>query len=110
MKQTLGVIIPYKKGNNYAPHIWELHESQSLGTEEFTIARFAKSEGLGSESIDSFITDITILTCPNNLKTDAPCQRERVVMLNQLHEIAEEHGSRVDYAGKCCEGTSDHDI
>ena len=67
----------------------------------------AKSAGWGlnvshrsGETNDSFISDFTVATNTNKIKTGAPCRCERVEKYNQLLRIEEDLGNRATYAGK----------
>ena len=80
-----------------------------IGTVTETLATMdlARNAGWGlnvshrsGETIDSFISDLTVATCAGKLKTGAPCRGERVEKYNQLLRIEEELGSKAVYAGR----------
>ena len=80
-----------------------------IGTVTETLATMdlAKSAGWGlnvshrsGETIDSFISDLTVATCAGKLKTGAPCRGERVEKYNQLLRIEEELANKAVYAGR----------
>jgi len=52
------------------------------------------------ESVDSFISDLTVAMGTGQLKTGAPCRGERVEKYNQLMRIEEELGAKAVYAGR----------
>ncbi len=52
------------------------------------------------ETVDSFISDLTVAMKTGHLKTGAPCRGERVEKYNQLLRIEEELGPRAKYAGR----------
>jgi enolase len=51
------------------------------------------------ETVDSFISDLTVAMGTGQLKTGAPCRSERVEKYNQLMRIEEELGDAAVYAG-----------
>jgi len=51
------------------------------------------------ETVDSFISDLTVALGTGHLKTGAPCRGERVEKYNQLMRIEESLGSSAVYAG-----------
>jgi len=80
-----------------------------IGTVTETLATMdlARSAGWGlnvshrsGETIDSFISDLTVATCAGKLKTGAPCRGERVEKYNQLLRIEEELANKAVYAGR----------
>jgi len=80
-----------------------------IGTVTETLATMdlARNAGWGlnvshrsGETIDSFISDLTVATCAGKLKTGAPCRGERVEKYNQLLRIEEELGNKAVYAGR----------
>jgi enolase len=52
------------------------------------------------ETVDSFISDLTVAMGTGQLKTGAPCRSERVEKYNQLMRIEEELGDAAVYAGR----------
>jgi len=52
------------------------------------------------ESVDSFISDLTVAMGTGQLKTGAPCRGERVEKYNQLMRIEEELGAKSVFAGR----------
>jgi enolase len=52
------------------------------------------------ETVDSFISDLTVGMSTGHLKTGAPCRAERVEKYNQLMRIEEELGEDAVYAGR----------
>jgi enolase len=79
-----------------------------IGTVTETIAaiEMARRAGWGAmvshrsgETVDSFISDLTVAMGTGHLKTGAPCRGERVEKYNQLLRIEEELGPRAAYAG-----------
>jgi len=52
------------------------------------------------ETVDSFISDLTVAMGTGQLKTGAPCRGERVEKYNQLMRIEEELGESAVYAGR----------
>jgi enolase len=52
------------------------------------------------ETVDSFISDLTVAMGTGQLKTGAPCRSERVEKYNQLMRIEEELGDAAIYAGR----------
>jgi enolase len=52
------------------------------------------------ETVDSFISDLTVAMGTGQLKTGAPCRSERVEKYNQLMRIEEELGDAGIYAGR----------
>ena len=52
------------------------------------------------ETVDSFISDLTVAMGTGQLKTGAPCRGERVEKYNQLMRIEEELGETAVYAGR----------
>ena len=80
-----------------------------IGTVTETLATMdlARNAGWGlnvshrsGETIDSFISDLTVATCAGKLKTGAPCRGERVEKYNQLLRIEEELANKAVYAGR----------
>jgi enolase len=80
-----------------------------IGTVTETLATMdlARNAGWGlnvshrsGETIDSFISDLTVATCAGKLKTGATCRGERVEKYNQLLRIEEELGNKAVYAGR----------
>jgi len=80
-----------------------------IGTVTETVAaiEMARKAGWGAmvshrsgETVDSFISDLTVAMGTGHLKTGAPCRGERVEKYNQLLRIEEELGSNAVYAGK----------
>lgn len=76
-------------------------------TETLETMDLARNAGWGlnvshrsGETIDSFISDLTVATCAGKLKTGAPCRGERVEKYNQLLRIEEELGNKAVYAGR----------
>ena len=55
---------------------------------------------LSGETVDSFISDLTVAMGTGQLKTGAPCRSERVEKYNQLMRIEEELGDAAVYAGR----------
>jgi len=51
------------------------------------------------ETVDSFISDLSVALGTGHIKTGAPCRGERVEKYNQLLRIEEELGSKAVYAG-----------
>src|SRR5512136_462112 len=56
------------------------------------------------ETVDSFISDLTVAMGTGQLKTGAPCRSERVEKYNQLMRIEEELGDAAVYAGRSAFG------
>ena len=52
------------------------------------------------ETEDSFIADLAVATSAGQIKTGSLCRTDRVAKYNQLLRIAEELGSRGQYAGR----------
>jgi enolase len=52
------------------------------------------------ETVDSFISDLTVALGTGHLKTGAPCRGERVEKYNQLMRIEEQLGPSASYAGR----------
>jgi enolase len=52
------------------------------------------------ETVDSFISDLTVALGTGHLKTGAPCRGERVEKYNQLLRIEESLGGSAVYAGR----------
>ncbi len=80
-----------------------------IGTVTETVAaiEMARKAGWGAmvshrsgETVDSFISDLTVAMGTGHLKTGAPCRGERVEKYNQLLRIEEELGPRAVYAGR----------
>ena len=80
-----------------------------IGTLTETVAaiEMARKAGWGAmvshrsgETVDSFISDLTVAMGTGHLKTGAPCRGERVEKYNQLLRIEEELGSNALYAGR----------
>lgn len=76
-------------------------------TETVAATRLAQFHGWGAfvshrsgETVDTFISDLTVALDTGHLKTGAPCRGERVEKYNQLMRIEEELGSSARYAGK----------
>ncbi len=51
------------------------------------------------ETVDSFISDLTVALGTGHLKTGAPCRGERIEKYNQLMRIEEALGGSAEYAG-----------
>jgi enolase 1/2/3 len=80
-----------------------------IGTLSETISaiEMARRAGWGAmvshrsgETVDSFISDLTVAMGTGHLKTGAPCRGERVEKYNQLLRIEEELGDVAQYAGR----------
>jgi len=80
-----------------------------IGTLTETIAaiEMARKAGWGAmvshrsgETVDSFISDLTVAMGTGHLKTGAPARGERVEKYNQLMRIEEQLGSKAQYAGR----------
>jgi enolase len=80
-----------------------------IGTVTETVAaiEMARRAGWGSmvshrsgETVDSFISDLTVAMATGHLKTGAPCRGERVEKYNQLLRIEEGLGGAAVYAGR----------
>lgn len=76
-------------------------------TETIAATRLAQFHGWGAfvshrsgETVDSFISDLTVALDTGHLKSGAPCRGERVEKYNQLMRIEEELGSTAQFAGK----------
>jgi enolase len=76
-------------------------------TETINTVNLAKKAGWGSmvshrsgETVDSFISDLTVALGTGHIKTGAPCRGERVEKYNQFLRIEEELGSAAVYAGR----------
>jgi enolase 1/2/3 len=52
------------------------------------------------ETVDSFISDLSVAMGTGQIKTGAPCRGERVEKYNQLMRIEEELGSSAVYSGR----------
>jgi enolase len=52
------------------------------------------------ETVDSFISDLTVALGTGHIKTGAPCRGERVEKYNQFLRIEEELGDAAKYAGR----------
>lgn len=75
-------------------------------TETIEAVQMAYDAGWGAmvshrsgETVDSFISDLTVALCTGHLKTGAPCRGERVEKYNQLMRIEEALGPSAVYAG-----------
>jgi enolase len=53
-----------------------------------------------SETVDSFISDLTVAVNAGHLKTDSGCSGERIEKFNQLIRIEHSLGSASKFAGK----------
>ncbi len=80
-----------------------------VGTVSETVAavRLAQKHAWGAmvshrsgETIDSFISDLTVAMGTGHLKSGAPCRGERVEKYNQLMRIEEELGEAAVFAGR----------
>ena len=80
-----------------------------IGTLIETVAavHLAYSAGWGAmvshrsgETVDSFISDLTVALATGHLKTGAPCRGERIEKYNQLLRIEEALGTSAVYAGR----------
>jgi enolase len=76
-------------------------------TETKAAIEMARAAGWGAmvshrsgETVDSFISDLTVAMATGHLKTGAPCRGERVEKYNQLLRIEEELGAAAVYAGR----------
>lgn len=76
-------------------------------TETIATVNLAKSAKWGAmishrsgETVDSFISDLSVALGTGHLKTGAPCRGERVEKYNQFLRIEEELGSKAVYAGR----------
>jgi len=76
-------------------------------TETISTVNMAKEAKWGSmmshrsgETVDSFISDLSVALGTGHIKTGAPCRGERVEKYNQLLRIEEELGSAAVYAGR----------
>jgi len=52
------------------------------------------------ETVDSFISDLTVALGTKHIKTGAPCRGERVEKYNQFLRIEEELGDSATFAGR----------
>ena len=84
----------------------KLNQIGSL-TETIAAIEMARKAGWGAmvshrsgETVDSFISDLTVAMGTGHLKTGAPCRGERVEKYNQLMRIEEELGAAAVYAGR----------
>ncbi len=84
----------------------KLNQIGSL-TETIEAVRMCQRVGWGAcvshrsgETVDSFISDMTVALDTGHLKTGAPARGERVEKYNQLLRIEEDLGSAAQYAGK----------
>jgi len=75
-------------------------------TETIAATRLARDHGWGAfvshrsgETVDSFISDLTVALDTGHLKTGAPARGERVEKYNQLLRIEEYLGDAAHYAG-----------
>ncbi|GMT46595.1 MAG: enolase 2 [bacterium] len=80
-----------------------------VGTVSETVAavRLAQKHAWGAmvshrsgETVDSFISDLTVAMGTGHLKSGAPCRGERVEKYNQLMRIEEELGEAAVFAGR----------
>ena len=76
-------------------------------TETIEAVQMAYDAGWGAmvshrsgETVDSFISDLTVALGTGHLKTGAPCRGERVEKYNQLLRIEEALGSSAVYSGQ----------
>ncbi len=76
-------------------------------TETITTVNMAKAANWGAmvshrsgETVDSFISDLTVALGTKHIKTGAPCRGERVEKYNQFLRIEEELGNSATFAGR----------
>ncbi len=80
-----------------------------IGTLTETVAAIAMARKAGwtamishrsGETVDSFISDLSVAMGTGQIKTGAPCRGERVEKYNQLMRIEEELGSNAVFSGR----------